>query len=516
LPDDRRIPSQSTETLAHRGALARHAVPLSIVGVVALATRLYQLGSESLWIDEAITFGRMRLPLPELIADTIKRKHLPTYFLMLKGWTALGDSEWMLRFPSALFGALSALLTYGVGVLLHGRVAGLVAGLLIAVSAGQVHYGQEARMYALLTLATTLALFGLTWLARDPASAAAWPFRSARDAGEGLAVDASMPRAAPAAGMRPGWFAVLAGTVLALYTHNTAAFFVVALNVAAFGVWLGAPGVRAGWARNWLLCMACALALWSPWLPTLLGQTDDVREHWKGRAATYEWTRDVLRDLYAFGDVSGASGLLVLVLIALAAFALRDRKRLFFSTLLFATAGTLCAYAASQVVPMFYRRLLIWTGPPWFVLLGVGVALLPRIGAALVGGALLSLLIPGLMGYYARDTKPAWRPLIERLARESDERSLILSARAERFLTYYYERRSDPLPRRPFVKVRSPELNRFVRGESEFFLIGQTQEADFKQIQKAITRSHKYKAAWTQRHQNAILIKYRMRKSPPR
>lgn len=490
-----------------------------MVAVPALIARLYELGQESLWIDEAITFGRIRLPLRELIADTIKRKHLPTYFLMLKGWAQLGDSEWMLRFPSAIFGVVTALLAYAAGVVLHGRVAGLAAGLLVAIASGQVHYGQEARMYALLSVATTLALLGLSRLAREPELAGAWPFARRANVSHLAPTESASEPAAPTSPPAPrmtrsskrAWLYVFAGTVLALYTHNTAAFFVVALNAAAFAVWIAAPRRWLGFARNWLLCMACAFVAWAPWLPTLLGQTTDVREHWRGREANFEWSREVLRDLYAFGDASGASGLLALVLVAVAAYGLRERKRLFWGTLIFATAGTLAAYLASQSVPMFYRRLLIWTGPPWFALIGVGIASLPAVVSCAAGAALLSLLLPGLAAYYARDTKPGWRPLIAKLSEQTDEHSLILSARAERFLTYYYERKDDPLPRRPFVKVRTPNLDGYVHDAQEFFLVGQSSELDYREIQASIARSHRYKAVWTQRSQNAVLIKYRAR-----
>ena len=55
------------------------------------------------------------------------------------------------------------------------------------------------------------------------------------------------------------------------------------LNVAALIVWLGVPGRRRGFARNWLLCMAGVVAIWSFWLPTLLRQTATMPTSWRGR-----------------------------------------------------------------------------------------------------------------------------------------------------------------------------------------------------------------------------------------
>jgi hypothetical protein len=200
-----------------------------------------------------------------------------------------------------------------------------------------------------------------------------------------------------------------------------------------------------------------------------------------------------------------------LTLVAAALFALRDRKRLFWSTLAFALTGTLAAWAVSHAVPMFYRRLLIWTGPPWFLLIGVGIAGLPRKLAAFVALVMATLLLPGLADYYARDTKPKWRPLIQKLSDDSNPNSVILSAHAERFLTYYYERVTNPLPARSYQRVKSEDFERYVKNVDEFYVVAQAQEVDFRNLEARIRATRRYKMLWTERHQNAILIKYRAR-----
>jgi mannosyltransferase len=491
LPDDQRVSLEQPATREHRAWLARHAGPALLVFAVALATRLYQLGEESLWIDEAISFGRARLPWPELLEDSIRRKHLPTYFVVLKAWMQLGDSEWMLRFPSALWGAGSAVLVYATGVVLHGRLAGLLAGAMVAFASRQVHYGQEARMYALFTLATSAALLGLSWLAKHQDLAASLPSR--RDWPAGLA-----------------WLSVFSGATLAMYTHNTAVFFLAALNLAAIMAWLAAPGWRKGFARNWLTCMLAVIGVWAIWLPTLLRQSGDMKETWHGRAPEFAWVRDVVVDLYGFGDGSFATVLLVVVLVGVAGYVLRDRPGLFWSTLAFAVGGALASLVVSQVVPMFYRRLLIWESPAWFVLIGVGIAGMPRLVAGFVAAALATIVLPILWQYYGRETKPAWRPMIQALSDDSTAGAKILSARGERFLTYYYERKTDPLPPRAFEKAKE-NLERQLDGVDEFYLVGQTQEDRYKQAQAWIKRSKRYKTVWTKRSQNAVIVKYRLR-----
>jgi uncharacterized membrane protein len=494
-------------------ALARfvsgHAAPALVVLLVALTARLYTLGGESLWIDEAISYGRAMLPLDELIADSVRRKHLPTYFLLLKGWIHVGDSEQMLRLPSALFGTASAVLAYFLGVALHGRFVGLATGLLVALSKLQVHYGQEARMYALLCMATTLAMAGVVQLARQPELATHPPIQLWR-------VLRGQPRTGELdrKGSRRtflAWLAVLVGTVLALYTHNTAPFFVVSLNVAALVAVIGSGEHRWRFGRNWLGCMLAALALWSPWLPTLLRQTGTMKDSWKGRPATTEWAYDVFVDVFLLGDDGRVLAFALIAFGLGALWTLRERKRLFFVCLALAFAGPLVALAASQVVPMFYRRLLLWSTPAWFALVGAGMAALPRVLPPVALAVVLMLAQPALANYYRSDGKPRWRPMLQRLSAETDEHAVILAARSERFLDYYYGRKDDPVARREYKHVVSKPrpVERYVRDAQEFYVVGQTQERVFKDLQTRIARTRRYKAVSTWRHGNAVIVKYR-------
>ena len=81
------------------------------------------------------------------------------YHLFMQGWTAVaGDSETMLRLPSAvLMGAAAGLIAL-VGRRLFDTGAGLTAGLMFAGLPSVSRYGQEARPHAFAIAATVLAL----------------------------------------------------------------------------------------------------------------------------------------------------------------------------------------------------------------------------------------------------------------------------------------------------------------------------------------------------------------------
>jgi uncharacterized membrane protein len=147
------------------------AVPV-LLGAAGL--RFFQLGARSLWFDEALSVLIGRLSLQQILTGAAGSSHPPAYYLLLHIWGAMGEGDWLLRFPSVFLSLLAVALIYRVGRLLFNRRAGLLGALGMALSPFQVYYAQEARMYA---LATALTL-GLAWCfvrgVRLPRSIATW------------------------------------------------------------------------------------------------------------------------------------------------------------------------------------------------------------------------------------------------------------------------------------------------------------------------------------------------------
>lgn len=173
-------------------------VPLWPAGLflLALLPRLYRLGAQSLWLDEGGTWvevtGRSGKGWLALIAELWSPDAgYPLYHLLLKGWVALaGDSEWALRFPSALAGAVAAVAIYlAAGELERSgerssgkRKAGDAAPIasdeatgrtprrsafallpfaLVALSPFALWHAQDAKAYSLLLLVVALELWAL-------------------------------------------------------------------------------------------------------------------------------------------------------------------------------------------------------------------------------------------------------------------------------------------------------------------------------------------------------------------
>lgn len=95
-----------------------------------------------------------------------KRNHLPFYFLLVRIWSTIGESEFVLRYFSTILSVLSIALIFSVGRLLAGPRVGFVAALLLSISPFHIWYSQEARMYTLMTVSVLAAHWFLFRLLR--------------------------------------------------------------------------------------------------------------------------------------------------------------------------------------------------------------------------------------------------------------------------------------------------------------------------------------------------------------
>ena len=145
---------------------------LALLLVLALALRLYRLDGQSLWNDEGTSVALAARDLATITRNAAHDIHPPLYYYALHFWVKLwGNSEVAVRSLSALYGALTVLIVYGLARRLYGWRVAIVAGALAAISPLQVYYSQEARMYAQVTLLGALGIsaaagLGLYWFFR--------------------------------------------------------------------------------------------------------------------------------------------------------------------------------------------------------------------------------------------------------------------------------------------------------------------------------------------------------------
>lgn len=135
--------------------------PWLFLFVVALAAflRAFALGTESVWLDEAVSVKISGQSLPSIVESTATGDtNPPLYYILLRLWTLVfGQSEVAIRSLSACLGTASVVLIYKLGSLLFDRKVGIIGALLLAISPFAIYYSQEARHYSLLLSLTLLS-----------------------------------------------------------------------------------------------------------------------------------------------------------------------------------------------------------------------------------------------------------------------------------------------------------------------------------------------------------------------
>ena len=153
---------------------------LALLGLTlaALALRLVDLDRFPLWEDEGATWWYARLIADGRLMEGIRLEPTPPlYYLLVAGVTAvLGPSDWAMRLPSAVFGALSIpvvlVLVRTLGRSLDARVVrygSWTAAALLAIHPLHVVYSREARVYPLLLLLCMLLWIALRRALAGPA-----------------------------------------------------------------------------------------------------------------------------------------------------------------------------------------------------------------------------------------------------------------------------------------------------------------------------------------------------------
>lgn len=147
-----------------------HAVIVFII-LLAAALRFHNLGTQSLWNDEGSSYVQATRSFTEIALNAAADIHPPGYYWALKIWrNVTGDTEFALRYLSALAGVLTVALAYGIAIRLHPQqkqfsdMMGWAAASLVAINTFSIFYSQEARMYAALALWSAASMWALAGL----------------------------------------------------------------------------------------------------------------------------------------------------------------------------------------------------------------------------------------------------------------------------------------------------------------------------------------------------------------
>lgn len=147
----------------------RQWLPIALILLLATGLYLYQLGTESMWIDELYSINDAKgiFPNPGFTR--------PVYYILLRVWMLFGTSDSWLRSLSVVFGLASVFLTYQLGRRVAGEATGLIAALLLTLSPLFINYAQMVRMYSLSTCLAIAGSLALVYALENPTnSLMAW------------------------------------------------------------------------------------------------------------------------------------------------------------------------------------------------------------------------------------------------------------------------------------------------------------------------------------------------------
>ncbi len=311
--------------------------------LLAAILRLILLGHKSLWLDEAATYTLSTSSLHAFGREWWAREANATaYYMFERVWLNLGRSEWMLRFPSALFGIGAVGAVYAFTRRTFGEPTAWLAALLLAVHPAHIELSQDARSY---TMAMFFAVLSCYWLVR----------------------------AMEDGGWR-NWTAYALLSALAVYSHYFAALVLIAQTVSLIAV----PRAKLRW-RPLLLAAVGILLLCAPALVFLVLQ---------GRTVTTAWIAPVspkqLFRLLQFYSGSGLKFILMALLWAAAVWHIVRRpknssERWHIALLLsWVIVPILLAYVVSLRQSVFAFKYLMVSLPAVLILAANGAASLPR------------------------------------------------------------------------------------------------------------------------------------------
>ncbi len=404
--------------------------PLTLIYLsllIAWVLRLYRLDAQSFWYDEGYAVYIAGLGPAETIFWSSRDFVPPLHSLLLALWLPIaGWTEFAARFLSAWAGMLVVAGMTALGSTLHSRKAGLIAGLLAALSPFYVWYSQEARIYMCQEAFGLLATLCLIRALSRPAGWHLW------------------------AGM-----ALL--NTLALYTQATTGFLLVFHGLAVLAAGLCRPGRRRAVLVPGGLSLIVTVLLWAPWLVYAWHFGGANAGYWPGRLdwRSVLWgafqgfvtgqvmsgiTRQIALSVWSAASLAG-------IIVLLTTSADHSRKvAVFLVTHFLVPVATMALLFRN--VPKFSPRYLILASPPLLLIPALAIAALShrgwwhRVVGTIALVALVTTIAPGLVNLYfnpafARSDFSAAAQLV-REHKSPDETVLIVPGHTFPAWQYYF------------------------------------------------------------------------------
>ena len=337
-------------------------VILLLVAIVFLGAflRLYKLGNNDIWFDEAISvlsaenvkgvysLSDEKMPYANLASEkwqsqlvyykTLDPQPFFYYFLLKHTIDFLGSNAFSLRLLSVFFSILTILVTYKLGTLLSCNKNGIYAAFLVSISPFYIWYAQEARQYSLAVFLVTLGAYFLF---------------QALEKGDN----------------RP-WVGFIIASVLLIYTNYIGFLF-----LAADWPLLCIKKYRKS-AKKMVIAHIIIVAFFLPWAHIFWQHLLFVKEaFWITRPSFFSIMVTIKNfniGYNSFRSFFTPSWILFFGLVLGGGFHLRQKARLFLLT--FMCLPILLIFIISQQIPIYLDRQLILFSPFYYIIIAAGIA----------------------------------------------------------------------------------------------------------------------------------------------
>lgn len=395
---------------------------ISAITALGAALRLFQIGAQSLWLDELFSVFLSRRDFAQIVSGTAQDTMPPLYYLLLHIALQLGSDETAARAISFLFSVATIPLFYQfTRELFNARVAVFVV-LLLVLNPLHIFYAQEARMYTMLTFFVLAAIYSFLHAWRNK-SARAWI-----------------------------WFGIF--QALAFYTHSMAFLNLVPIDIFV----LTQPHfLRQCW-RGLVTAHLILFALFIPWLFVFFQQANRVQQGFWGVPPSPSVLLSTMY-LFLFGSALPvfAVPLALYAALALLIFALiawirtirlgqADADALSFAVCLF-LIPPVSLYLLSLVRPIYVERAVLPSSLGLYLLFAWSFARAePQILNKVLGIATILLMIFALVYYYFEPSeyKPQTRLAASVLAEQFQPTDVIAHTSDSSALAFSYYKPSLP------------------------------------------------------------------------
>ncbi|MBL7190791.1 glycosyltransferase family 39 protein [bacterium] len=345
---------------------------LFIIIAIASFARIFHLGYYSIWFDEVVSYMYSVKSIPEIIRIAQIDNTPPLYHFLLKYWVLVSKSDFWMRLPSAVFGILSVLMTYKIGILLYPRRTALTAAAFSTLCFQCLHYSQEARMYTMLCFLTLASIYYFILALRE--------------------------------GKFIYWAGYFICVIAAFYTHLFIVFILAAQWVYFF---ISFKETKKLW-KTWLAVQLLIGISILPWMSSIIHQIGVIESDYWVPLATIE---EVIRVAVFMGtgwDLNNRHIITILLNIPFAVlffiglfYSLRgkERSRLLLPVLFFVPLIVVYIYSLNSK-SLFFSRYFFYLIPIMHLIMAAGLWRLSKRYRMIIGGLLMIIMVFFAVLYY--------------------------------------------------------------------------------------------------------------------